>query len=61
MEEIRVTRQVFDRYWREANADRLPHITEGEAERLRSYHWALLLAARLDEEMEALTKRRERF
>lgn len=57
MNEIRVTYDLFTRYWREANADRLRMITPDEAQRLMDYHWTLLLATRLDEETDRLLAR----
>ena len=45
---------MFDRYWREANAERLAMLTEAERQVLRGFHWGLLLGARLDEETDRL-------
>jgi len=52
--EVRVTQAMFDRYWREANADRLALLTEDELQVLGGFHWGLLLGARLDEETDRL-------
>jgi len=52
--EIKVTQAVFDRYWREANADRLALLTADERQVLGGFHWGLLLGARLDEETDRL-------
>ena len=56
--ELRVTYDLFTRYWREANADRLQFLTREEAQRLMDYHWTLLLAARLDAETDRLLARK---
>jgi len=45
---------MFDRYWREANAERLALLTEDEQRVLGGFHWGLLLGARLDEETDKL-------
>lgn len=57
MDEIRITRAIFERYWRDANDDRLRMLVDGEIKRLTEYHWALLLAARIDEESEKLLEK----
>ena len=56
MDEVRITRIVFERYWREANADRMKMIADDEIKRLIEYHWALLLGARLNEETDKLLR-----
>jgi hypothetical protein len=56
-DDIRVTRQVFERYWLEANADRVNMLTGEEGRRLVDFHWALLLAARIDEESDRLLEK----
>jgi len=57
VDEIRITRAIFERYWRDANDDRLRMLVDGEIKRLTEYHWALLLAARIDEESEKLLEK----
>jgi hypothetical protein len=56
-DDIRVTRAIFERYWRDANDERLRMLTDGETRRLTEYHWALLLAARIDEESDKLLEK----
>lgn len=57
--EIRVTQSMFDRYWREANAERLALLTDDERQVLSGFHWGLLLGARLDEETDRLLGRED--
>lgn len=52
--EVKVSRQVFERYWREANAARLALLVPDEVKVLVGLHWGLLLGARLDEETDKL-------
>ena len=52
--EVKVSQTMFDRYWREANAERLAMLTEAERQVLRGFHWGLLLGAGLGEETDRL-------